>query len=243
MLLFRSKNSEIYANNRCKVFKYDVKYLQSISVSNWYKNRPPDNVRIQQIKQYYIDNRVELIPGIIYAWKHDDSLEIYDGIHRLLAGFDMFNTNNINMYLFLNVIETNKEQDIINEFVNINKSVSIPFIYLEQDNMLKRLVCFNVADYLCRTYPQFVSPSRKPHIYNFNRDNIIEFISDLNIDFTLSGIDKLIINELRGLNIKAQEFVRRNKINYPKKCDYHSFYLFYLEKSFIRHQLEMACSL
>jgi hypothetical protein len=174
------------------------------------------------------------VPGIIYAWEKNGRYIVYDGIHRLLAAFLYDN----NMEALIQLRRTDKEQDIIDEFLNINKSISVPSIYLEETDVLKKLVCQNVANEMCKRFPTFVSPSRKPYTYNFNRDNLVEFISTLDVDFTKSGIDNQVINELMGLNYVAKDFVKRNNISCPKKCDFHKFYLWYLDKAVIKQRIE-----
>lgn len=203
-------------------------------IVNWNKNRPPDEVRIAQICDYYKQTGVTLIPGMIYAWEHDNIYEIYDGIHRLLAGLMTGNP----MTFFITIITTDREQDIIEDFKNINKSISVPSIYLEETSTAKKIVCESVVDEMCRRYPQFVSASRKPYQHNFNRDNLIEFVSTFDIDFSISGIDKKIINQFNLLNLQARDHTIEHGINIPKKCDYHKFYLFFLDKSYIREQVE-----
>lgn len=171
---------------------------------------------------------------MIYVWEQDRKYIVYDGIHRLLAATMVDRS----MTVFMQIRKTEREQERIDDFLNINKGVSVPSIYLEETNALKKLVCQNVANGMCTRYPNFVSPSRKPYIYNFNRDNVVEFISTCDIDFTKTGIDTQILNELVGLNHVAKEFVQRNNNTHPKKCDFHNFYLWYLDKSFIKQQIE-----
>jgi hypothetical protein len=202
---------------------------------NWDKNRPPDEVRVKQIKEFFDNKNADTIPGIIYAWdKGEDRLQVYDGIHRLLAGKEC----NRGMICLIQVNSTSIEQEIIDDFLNINKSVSVPSIYLEETSALKKMVCQEVADEMCRRYPKFVSPSRKPYAYNFNRDNLVEFISTLQIDFCKPNINIQIVNELIGMNHFAKDFVSRNKVSYPRKCTFHNFYLFFLDKSVIKNRLE-----
>jgi hypothetical protein len=222
-------------DNTC-LLKTNVQNIDFTKIVNWSKNRPPDQIRIKQILEHYNNCNITLIPGIIYMWKNPEleTYSVYDGIHRLLAA----NEYKSDAILIFHILTSKNEQDIINDFLNINKSVSVPTIYLEETNVIKKLVCQNVADDLCRLYPTFVSPSRKPYVYNFNRDNLVEFISTLDIDFYKSGIDKYIINELKGINCEAKNYVFRHKIEYPKKCAYHDFYLFFLDKSVIKQKLE-----
>lgn len=223
-------------DNEIVLYKCKIEEINNDIFKNWEKNRPPDEIRITQIYEYYLNNNLKIIPGVIYAWEKDMKLYIYDGIHRFLAAQK---TNN-NMTFLLQIRKTDKESEIINDFLNLNKSICVPSVYLEEGNIIKKLVCQSVADMLCKKYPSFVSPSRKPYQYNFNRDNTVEFISTLNIDFTRVNIDLLIFNELMGLNFVAQDFVKNKEINCPKKCHFNKFYLFYLDKNLIKRKIEDA---
>ena len=238
--LFRNNKTNtrttLYENGNTKLYFLKLNQLSISDIANWTKNRPPDNVRIEQIRKYYQDNNVDLVPGIVSAWKKDNYYIVYDGIHRLLAAYQYSQ----DMSLVLQVNSTVREQDIIDDFLNINKSVSVPSIYLEETDTLKKLVCQNVANEMCRRYSRFVSPSRKPYVYNFNRDNLVEFVSSFNIDFTKQGVDSRIINEFVGLNKYAEDFIRRNNIKPSKKCDDYRFYLWYLEKDLIKKKIEMS---
>lgn len=204
---------------------------------NWSKNRPPDTTRINHLKEYYVAEKVEFIPGIIYAWDNGDKLQIYDGIHRVLAAKEL----NLQFTFLMCVYKTDNEDLIVKDFKAINKSCPVPTLYTDDQNemtLLKKLVCENVVEELCKKYYAFISPSRKPFIYNFNRDVIIEWLSEFKIDWNIKNLSIIIIQELQGLNFVAKDYVERNKINTPKKCKFHNFYLWYLSKSFIQDKLE-----
>lgn len=217
---------------------------------NWSKNRPPDNVRINDIAKYYCNNNehsMQVIPGIIYAWnnpeQNDKGIVIYDGIHRLLAAKEYIQQSKKKLWCLLQTTTTKNEEQIVKDFVNLNKSVCVPTIFLDESDVIKKLMCQSVADIMCKRYPTFVSPSRKPYSYNFNRDNLIEFVSTLNINFHIKSIDTKIVNEMMGLNVEAKDFVDRHKIKYPNKCLYHKFFLFFLDKSFIKQKIEDAINM
>lgn len=77
-------------------FKIDVNEHQTIKrytkipeFTNWSKNRPPDKTRIDELKEYYLNEKIQFIPGIIYAWNNGSELQIYDGIHRLMAAVEI----------------------------------------------------------------------------------------------------------------------------------------------------------
>lgn len=233
---FKKKSNIFYSSKDGKKYieKKNTVDIQKEHIMNWDKNRPPDNVRVAQITEHYKITNADIVPGIVYVWYKNDKYIVYDGIHRLLAAF-LYGEN---MTVLLHVTKTDMEKDIVEDFININKSVCVPILYLEENNVLKRHVCESVAKKMCEKFTNFVSPSRRPFIYNFNRDNLIEFVSTFEIDFTKKSIDNIIFNELQGLNHVARQYVIRNKIQCPKKCQYHDFYVWYLDKSLIKHQIE-----
>ncbi len=218
------------------LYKTSIDNLEHFNCINWNKNRPFDSSRVENIKEYYDTNNITIIPGIIYGWKKTEdskTIEIYDGIHRYLAG-------NSNMELLIQIYTTNDESLIIEDFKNINKSINVPTIYLEENNYIKRQVCENVVKHMCEKYKNHVSPSRNCQQQNFNRDNLIEFISKLQIDFTMKNLDNIIIQELHGLNYQAKDYINKNKIPVPQKSHYNNFYLFFLQDSFIKCKLEAS---
>lgn len=229
------KDKYIFKDSEITLEKTKFKDIDKNIYINWNKNRPPDENRVDELCKYYKENNVNIVPGVIYCWKNDDKYEIYDGIHRYLS---CIKYNNPEMILLIHTNNTKKESYIKEEFLNLNKSICVPSIYLEENNYYKRIVSENVSKELCKKYPSFVSPARKPFQYNFNRDNLIEFISELQIDFSKYNIDKTILNILNSLNYESKEYVKRNSIKVPKKCEYSNFYLFFLDKSYIKSKIE-----
>jgi hypothetical protein len=232
----------------CDDIQLDIFHSSEIefeSFFNWNKNRPPDAVRIQQIKEYFLNNNIRLVPGIISVWEtdrannHKPAYYIYDGIHRFLAVKELIQERPTReFFLLIQFKWPKREQEIIDDFINLNKSVSVPSIYIEDTDILKKTVCQNIAEALCKRYPTFVSPSRKPYIYNFNRDVLIEFISTWQINFNKPGVHHLAFEELLKLNEEAKIYVSKMGIETPKKCKYHDFYLFYLEITEIKRRME-----
>lgn len=235
--LFSRRGTEenlIYEDEYIRVRVCPINTLYRKEYINWNKNRPIDEIRVQQIVQYYKETDCGIIPGIISLWKNKDKYEVYDGAHRLFAGF----SSELNLQVIIQERLTRREKDIIDDFLNLNKSICVPSIYLEETSTVKKLICEQVASWLCRKYSAFVSPSRKPFIYNFNRDNFVELISEVEIDFMISDVEKKIIKALTELNLKAREWVITKKIDTPRKCSYNNFYLFYLDRAVIKKGIE-----
>lgn len=91
---------------------------------------------------------------------------------------------------------------------------------------------------LINKYPTFQSPSKNCFKYNYNRDNFIDFISTLNIDMSKKDIDIEIFNILMILNSSAENIVKKNKIDVPKKVIFNKFYLMYLTNDYIKKNIE-----
>lgn len=226
----------IYKNEYITLLKCNLNDLKLNEINNWKYNRPVDELRSSDICDYFIKNNTMLIPGIIFAWKTNYNYIIFDGIHRFMAGVKSGN----NMTMLLQIYNTQDEEIIKQEFLNINKSVCLPCIYTEFDNDCKKKICENIVNMLIKKYPSFQSPSRNCFKYNYNRDNFVEFISTLNIDFTKRDIDIDVFNTMMILNSAAENSVIKNKITVPKKVSYNKFYLMYFTNEYIKKQIEDA---
>ena len=230
----RKYNQVIYKEKgNYEIVKTDINNLKKFNIQNWNKNRPYCEVRVNEIINYYNEKNVKIIPGIIYIWYNNKQYNILDGLHRYTAATKLKR----NIKVIVNINYSKNEQEIIDEFINLNKSIAIPSIYVDNDK-IKKEVCEKVVNKLCINYPQFISPSRKHLVYNFNRDLLIEFVSTINIDFQIENIDKKIYKILMDLNQQAKQTVINGNLSYPKKCDKYNFYIFYLKKHFIKNEIE-----
>lgn len=220
--------------NKFEIIKTNINTIISkYKLINWSKNRPACDTRVNDITKYYKENNIKIIPGIIYVWLNNGQYQITDGLHRYTAALQL--DRNIKVILHINY--STNEQEIIDEFININKSIAIPSIYLE-DNDNKKNICESVVKQLCLKYPNFKSPSRKHFVYNFNRDLLIEYFSTFDLNFNITDLDTKIFDILMVLNKQAKHNVITGKIVHPKKCDNSDFYLFYLEKYHIKTEVE-----
>lgn len=232
------KSNVIFSSSSFDILKYSISDLiDDYTIKNWSKNRPSDEVRVSQIKQYYNDNKVHMVDGIISAWLVGNDLLLYDGIHRLNAAVDADH----DMTCIVKIVKETDENYIINDFKRINSSVSIPFLYLEDTNEVKRKVCESVMKLMCNKFPNCVSASRNPWKCNFNRDNFIEnILSKVNVDFHKNNIDKFLFQTLLGINTKAKQYVFKNNIEHFKKCETYDFFIMYFSNELIISEIESS---
>lgn len=211
--------------------------IANYNCSNWNKNRQADTIRVDSIRQYYNTEHIEMIPGILSAWETSFvNLEFFDGIHRFLAADDH------NMTLLVKIYYC-EEADIYKEFNYINKAESLPSVYLKKNNDKKRRICENVANYLCIEHRSFRSDSARCHKPNFNRDNVIELICNLDINFDIHDLENILILGLNNLNVSTSRSVKNPK----QKCIDDNFYVFlndsYEIKKFLENYIRTNCSL
>jgi hypothetical protein len=196
--------------------------------------------------RYFELNDVRLVPGVIYVWvcPHHPQVYVYDGIHRLQAALQ---TPHMMQALVL-YRETSREQEIIDDFLHLNKSIAVPTIYLDDESIpqmdRKKNVCIKVVDEMCKRYAAFLSPSRKPSRHNFNRDLFLECLSEWQLDFERLDFEDRFFEELARLNLRAKTYVENNasKVYVPRKCEQYDFYLFFLSKSVIQQHMETYLS-
>jgi hypothetical protein len=129
---------------------------------NWKMNRKPDPIRVEQISSTFSRETPCLIDGVVSFWKMPGTnhLYIYDGGHRFSATLD-FPENT----LIARITEIDNCNLIKQDFININKSISLPFLFTEESNRLKIIVIESVLSKMMTYWP-----SRNPWKCNFNRD-------------------------------------------------------------------------
>lgn len=212
--------------------------LSNFIVENWEQNRAPDIIRIKEMREKYIISPKEIIPGIIYAYRVGNKLIIIDGIHR----FEAFKSINTQLSLIIQVYKENVSKEyLLNEFIDINSSVPLPELYKNiEEKHEKASFCEEVVRKLIEKWPKHVSPSRFNQPQNFNRDNIIDMLSNLDINFKIDNVDK-VFNLLMTLNEQSRKDVESMCIQVPRKCYQNNCFLFYKSfetiKNYIKNNL------
>ena len=162
------------------------------NIYNWKKNRPEDPIRVDEIKNFLI--QYNYVPGIIKIWKFNNQYFIYDGLHRFKAAEELFKERNINLIVLFSIFETNNESLIESEFMNINKSVSVPNLYFDSNQELK-LIIQDVVKNFSITNRLFSSSSQNPRKPNFNRDIFSNTLYNIFKNYQ-QPINTIIINEM-----------------------------------------------
>lgn len=224
-----------YENNKdkvlCKVFIGDIANV----ILNWSHNRPEDNFRVNEIMNKIRVNKT--IIGEIRIWKNKNTYYIYDGLHRYKACEKLYNNELINFEINIIIYDTIDENNIIEEFIDINKSIPIPSLYT--DNSINNGFIQDSIRRLQEKYPDFVKTTRNPMRPNFNRDLVVDVIHNIiknRNDISKVDLDNILID----LNNNMRENIDTLKINDKiyRKCKSKNLYLFMYGIEIFKQKLE-----
>ena len=186
----------------------------------WKRNRPPDSVRVQEIKDAIVSQAY--VPGILYCFSYfqdPEKLYIYDGGHRWNAICDI----PIDFCMCVKIIK--EDQDIVSDFTNINKAVPVPELFLEDTQNDAQKLTRDIVHFLCTRYKKMCSPSRHPKRPHFNRDILTEHMYTILSMYTHVHKNDVIRYIFQvNLNIQQNPDIPRDKAYL--KCQENTMFLF-----------------
>jgi hypothetical protein len=189
----------------------------------WQKNRPADELRVKEIMHNI--KQKKFVSGIIYVWSPNDvDYLIYDGLHRFLAAQKLFLEEQIDMSMVFSIYRTDDEKDIEEDYLNINKSVPAPELYVGDSNF--RIIIHDAIKILCTHHHGLVSTSRNPQKPRFNRDTLTDVLLDTISTFQFSSEN--LVNILYELNeiMKKKYNTPSTKDALREKCLQNNLFLF-----------------
>lgn len=168
-------------------------------VKKWSRNREPDMERVQEMLDFHVKGGY--IPKLIHlAELQDEGLICYDGNHRR----EVLNRSDCNVECIVDVMFGASPRDVYIAFNNINKSIQLPAIYLEDvhdDASIRNDIIALVKTYE-RDYKSFLSTSSRCHSPNFNRDTFVDNVHNLYKSFNKTLTIAQIAVLLKKLNEK-----------------------------------------
>lgn len=220
--IIQSFGKELYREKGHVGYRVHVKHMVPLW-KKWSKNREPDQERVEEMVA-----RGGYIPRFIHlAELVGEGLVCYDGNHRREV---LKRTADETSTCIVDVMFHATHDDVYDAFVNINKGVEVPEIYMEDgDNILQEVTAL-VKTYETRHKP-FISVSSKCHAPNFNRDvfteNITKIYTFLRGQKTIQEIGELLerLNTEygRGHMCKAHGTYKPAVV---EKCKKHGLWLF-----------------
>lgn len=118
-------------------------------------------------------------------------------MHRYSAALQLIEENKIpNIMLYIEVYDTNNEEEIKMEFKKLNKSIAVDQMYIdiENDPNIKNKIEM-LCDIFCKEFKMYLSESNNPRNGNFNKTILKNWLYDINIkDHSIDTIYSNIIN-------------------------------------------------
>jgi hypothetical protein len=191
-----------------RLIKLTIGQLLELPIENWKHNRPPDEVRVVEIKEF-IQDKVKindiLQPFYIHYNSKKDIYEVLDGIHRYSAmkgAEEHISDKTVFVHLFVDL----SCGSLVDIFENLNKTVPVPELYIGQPqaDTTKKDIIEGVAEQWKKLYKShFSGSSTSCQIPNIIRDHFINILSELYTSYRIRCKTKLLeLLERANSNIK-----------------------------------------
>lgn len=176
------------------LIKVIVSDMLNANMTNWEYNRPPDETRCQEIATYIHDKKPSLDTMFYLSFTNkSQTFSIYDGIHRYTALkiisnnkrndlLDTFGANSeyiCNQFILVNIRFNATNGELIEAFQTLNKSISVPTLYLRDTSRDKKDTIENIVNEWQIKYKTHFSASSKPNRPNINREMFINLLDEV----------------------------------------------------------------
>lgn len=165
------------------VYWIPLNIFNQLPIKRWKHNRPSDVDRVIEIHEFMkVSKRMD---GIIYLACIDNELVCYESNHRreALKGLEEIHD------ILVDVIWNTTDERIKEEFVRLNKSVSVPELYIDKTVEINIEELRKVVDDFCKLYKTHKVSTGKPQRPNFNRDNLTDDLYRIMKDNSISLTD------------------------------------------------------
>ena len=212
-------------NDGSRVYGVYRKQLLSNKIKNWEFNRPPDMIRIPEIKAQL--EKQDFVDGFIYLFNKDGDLFCYDGIHRIEALKTI--ESDINHIIIIHYYPDYNEDVIKKKFKMLNKCVPVPELYtrahkeLDKKNLIENIVKFAITE-----YKSMFKPTNRPNLPHENRDNFTNKIQHVieTLELTFENTKKLLLEYNDVIKNRQPSFLKKLSEKQINKCKTYDCYIF-----------------
>jgi hypothetical protein len=246
---FDSSELVLAYNDNHAIYKIMIKDLLVSSVKNWEYNRPPDMARCPDIARYIYNSKKPIDTMLYLSFNNiKEVFEVLDGIHRitalkiikeenskpldLLEQHDFGSGNDAtwlyNQYMLVNIRFNSTLGELIEVFKNLNKSQTVPDLYIRDQVKEKRDTIDTIANEWIVKYKKHFSSSANPISGNTNRNKFVDLLDKL---YDKHKIDESNSDTLRKILDDANRYIStiipsKASIDVRVKCKETGCYLF-----------------
>lgn len=253
---FESAELVLQYNENHGMYKIMIRDLLVNSVKNWEYNRPPDMARCPDIARYIYNSKKPIDTMIYLSFNNlKEIFEVLDGIHRitalniikqensklvdLLCPSDFGSDNDANwlynQYIIVNIRFNATLGELIEAFKNLNKSQTVPDLYIHDQAKEKRDIIDTIANEWYVKFKKHFSSSANPITGNTNRNKFVELLDKL---YDKHKIDEYNSDKLRQLLEVSNTQISTNissrvSLDVRVKCKESGCYLFLLKNDIL----------
>lgn len=193
--------------------------FNQLPIRLWKFNRPPDKERVSEIHEYM--NTSKRVDGIIYIACVNNELVCYEANHRREAMKGVEGLHNV----LVDILWNATDEKVKEEFVRLNKSVSVPELYLGESVESTMNDIREIVDNFCTNFKKLKVNSGRPQRPNFNRDMITDEITRIMREKNLTPAEME-----TWLTDRNKELANQDRSGLPekviKKCEESGLWLF-----------------
>ena len=246
---FNSSELILSYNDNHAVYKITINDLLVDFVKNWQYNRPPDMARCPDIARYIYNSKKSIDTMIYLSFNNlKETFEVLDGIHRITAlriikeenskplnlleqsEFGSGNDANwlYNQYLLVNIRFNATVGELIETFKNLNKSQTVPELYIRDQTKEKRDIIETIANEWFAKYKKHFSSSSNPIIGNTNRNKFVDLLDKIYEKYKINESNSEKLRKLlNDANFKISTNIpTKASIDIRVKCKDSGCYLF-----------------
>jgi hypothetical protein len=200
------------------IYSIPANVFNTLDIKTWRYNRPPTDERVAEIREWNIQfGRMDGVLNLAYVSGH--GLVCFEGNHRRLALKDL------NIQVLADILWDVSDETVMYEFRRINKSVSVPDLYVAETEATLKLEIEALVSAFRKKYPTHETVCGRPQRPNYNRDVLTDQITRIQNEtcLTVSEIDK----RLYEFNYKLAE-QDKSKLSQKmiEKCQASGLWLF-----------------
>lgn len=212
------------------VYAVPMSVFRTLDVRQWKYNRPPDMSRVPEIHKWMKEfNRMDGVLNLAYI--QNEGLVCFEANHRRLG------LEGLEIKVLLDIVWDATHEIVKHEFQRLNKAVSVPDLYIVENDVNLRVQIEDAVALYRKKYPSHESSSGRPIRPNFNRDKLTDEFTRLQKELHIS-IPEL-LERLEKLNEKYKSR-DRSKLTptVQLKCGLSDLWLFAWSASIPTNELE-----
>lgn len=162
------------------VHELSFEKLAELNIVRWSGNRPVDEVRIPEIVETILKNK-QVHDTIKIAKINGIEYECYDGLHRLEAIKEIVKKRpeHKNLKCMVYVMKNATQDKVRTDFLEYNKSISVPEIYKEPPSSSTEMIKTVVNHFYEKYRKELFKPSYNPRIPRENRERFTDRVKSL----------------------------------------------------------------